>query len=192
MKKIVFATNNKNKLSEIQHLLNGIVDIVSLADINFFEDIAETEATLEGNASLKSHAIFDSKGLNVFSDDTGLEIEALNGEPGVYSARYAGEDGNAEANMSKVLASMQGQKNRKACFRTVISLILEGQEYFFEGIVNGQILTEKHGAKGFGYDPIFQPEGYDESFAELPFEIKNSISHRGKAVQKLVKFLKEQ
>lgn len=192
MKKIVFATNNKNKLSEIQHLLNATVDIVSLADIHFYDDIEETEDSLEGNASLKSHAIFDSRGLNVFSDDTGLEIEALNGDPGVYSARYAGEDGNAEANMTKVLTQMKGVNNRKACFRTVISLILEGKEYFFEGKVEGVILTEKHGEKGFGYDPIFQPEGYQESFAELPLDIKNSISHRGRAVQKLVAFLKEQ
>lgn len=192
MKKIVFATNNKNKLSEIQHLLNATVDIVSLADIHFYDDIEETEDSLEGNASLKSHAIFDSQGLNVFSDDTGLEIEALNGDPGVYSARYAGEDGNAEANMKKVLTQMKGVNNRKACFRTVISLILEGKEYFFEGKVEGVILTEKHGEKGFGYDPIFQPEGYQESFAELPLDIKNSISHRGRAVQKLVAFLKEQ
>ena len=192
MKKIVFATNNKNKLSEIQHLLNATVDIVSLADIHFYDDIEETEDSLEGNASLKSHAIFDSQGLNVFSDDTGLEIEALNGDPGVYSARYAGEDGNAEANMTKVLTQMKGVNNRKACFRTVISLILEGKEYFFEGKVEGVILTEKHGEKGFGYDPIFQPEGYQESFAELPLDIKNSISHRGRAVQKLVAFLKEQ
>lgn len=191
MEKIVFATNNKNKLKEIQHLLNGIVDIISLKDINYNDDIAETEKTLEGNASLKSHAIFDTRAFNVFSDDTGLEIEALNGEPGVYSARYAGEDGNAEANMTKVLKKMEDQNNRKACFRTVISLILDGKEYFFEGEVKGNILREKHGLDGFGYDPIFQPNGYKESFAELPIEIKNNISHRGKAVQKLVAFLKD-
>lgn len=192
MKKIVFATNNKNKLKEIQHLLKDTVEILSLSDIGFNDDIDETEDTLRGNASLKSHAIFDRLEYHVFSDDTGLEIEALNGEPGVYSARYAGEDGNAEANMKKVLAKMEGQNNRKACFRTVISLILEGKEYFFEGKVDGEILTEKQGDEGFGYDPIFQPEGYNETFAELPMSVKNEISHRGKAVKKLVKFLKEQ
>ena len=192
MKKIVFATNNKNKLSEIQHLLQDTVDIVSLADINYFDDIAETKDTLEGNASLKSHAIYNTRGLDVFSDDTGLEIETLNGEPGVYSARYAGEDGDSEANIIKVLEKMKGHNDRKACFRTVISLILDGKEFFFEGKVNGEILTEKQGTKGFGYDPIFCPEDYKDSFAELPLETKNSISHRGRAVQKLVAFLKDQ
>ncbi len=191
MRKIVFATNNKNKLKEIQHLLNGIVDIVSLNDIGFNEDIAETENTLKGNASLKSHAIYDRFGYHVFSDDTGLEIDALNGEPGVYSARYAGEDGQAEANMQKVLRKMKEKKQRSARFRTVISLILDGKEYFFEGKVEGQIIKEKHGDEGFGYDPIFQPTGYEETFAQLSLDIKNRISHRGQAVKQLVAFLKE-
>lgn len=192
MKKIVFATNNKNKLKEIQHLLKDIVDIMSLDDIGFNEDIAETEDSLKGNASLKSHAIYDRLGYHVFSDDTGLEIDALNGEPGVYSARYAGEDGQAEANMQKVLKNMTGQKQRSARFRTVISLILNGKEYFFEGKVEGHILDEKQGNEGFGYDPIFQPTGYNETFAELSLDIKNQISHRGQAVKQLVAFLKEQ
>lgn len=192
MKKIVFATNNKNKLHEIQHLLKDVVDILSLSDIGFDEDIAETESTLEGNALLKAHAIYDKFGYNVFSDDTGLEIDALNGEPGVYSARYAGEDGNAEANMIKVLKGLQGEKVRDAKFRTAIALILNGEEFLFEGQVKGYILEEKQGEQGFGYDPIFQPIGYKESFAELPLSIKNKISHRGLAVQKLVAFLKEQ
>lgn len=192
MEKIVFATNNKNKLSEIQHLLKDIVDIVSLAEIGFDEDIPETEPTLEGNALLKAHAIYDRFGYHVFSDDTGLEIEALDGAPGVFSARYAGEDGNAEANMNKVLAKLDGIVQRKARFRTVISLIINGKEYLFEGIVNGHITKKRQGEKGFGYDPIFRPEGYTETFAQLSMDIKNNISHRGLAVKQLVAFLKEQ
>lgn len=192
MRKVVFATNNKNKLNEIQHLLKDVVDILSLADISFHEDIPETETTLEGNALLKAHAIYDRYGYDVFADDTGLEIDALNGEPGVYSARYAGEDGNAEANMTKVLLNLKGKDNRKACFRTTIALILNGKEFLFEGKVDGVILSEKQGKKGFGYDPIFQPQGYQETFAQLPMSIKNEISHRGLAVKQLVAFLKDQ
>ncbi len=191
MEKIVFATNNKNKLNEIQHLLKDVVDIVSLSDIGFNEDIAETEETLEGNALLKSHAIFDKYGYNVFSDDTGLEIEALDGKPGVYSARYAGDECLAENNMKKVLTELEGKDNRKAQFRTVIALILNGKEYLFEGLVRGTIMTDKQGQDGFGYDPIFQPDGYNATFAELPMSVKNEISHRGLAVKKLVAFLKE-
>lgn len=191
MDKIVFATNNKNKLHEIQHLLKDVVDIVSLADIGFNEDIEETESTLEGNALLKAHAIYDKYGDNVFSDDTGLEIEALDGEPGVYSARYAGEDGNNEANMAKVLQKLKKKTNRKACFRTTIALIINGKEYLFEGKVQGTIIETKQGNEGFGYDPIFQPIGYQETFAQLPLSIKNEISHRGLAVKKLVTFLQE-
>lgn len=192
MKKIVFATNNKNKLGEIQHLLKDVVDILSLDEIGFDEDIPETEATLEGNALLKAHAIYDKYGYNVFADDTGLEIDALGGEPGVYSARYAGEECNAEANMNKVLDELQGKMHRKANFRTAIALILEGEEYLFEGEVVGQILERKQGDQGFGYDPIFQPSGYNETFAQLSMDVKNEISHRGLAIKKLVAFLKEQ
>lgn len=190
MNKIVFATNNKNKLYEIQHLLKDTVDILSLSDIGFYDDIEETEDTLEGNALLKARAIYDKFGCNVFSDDTGLEIDALDGAPGVYSARYAGTSCNAEDNMVKVLQELTNTDNRNAQFRTVIALILEGKEYLFEGLVNGKMLRGKHGDKGFGYDPIFQPEGYQESFAQLPLEVKNNISHRGLAVKKLVAFLK--
>ena len=192
MKKIVFATNNKNKLHEIQHLLKDVVDILSLKDIGFNEDIAETESTLEGNALLKAHAIYDKYGYHVFSDDTGLEIDALGGEPGVYSARYAGDDCNPQDNMEKVLRNMKGEKARNARFRTAIALILNGKEYVFEGEVEGQILETKQGEQGFGYDPIFQPNGYQETFAQLPLAIKSEISHRGLAVKKLVAFLKEQ
>lgn len=194
MKKVVFATNNKNKLGEIQQLLEGVVEVLSLSDIGFNEDIPETEDTLEGNALLKSHAIYDRFGYDVFSDDTGLEIDALNGEPGVYSARYAGSECNcdSEANMAKVLAKLEGNDKRTAQFRTVVALILDGKEHLFEGSVQGNILKERQGKDGFGYDPIFQPLGYKETFAQLPMSVKNKISHRGLAVQKLVGFLKEQ
>jgi len=191
MKKIVFASHNQNKVSEIQHLLKGIVNIVSLSDIGFDKDIAETANTLEGNAIIKARAIYDQYGYHVFADDTGLEIEALNGAPGVYSARYAGEACRAEDNMQKVLSEMEGISKREARFRTVIALIMDGKEYLFEGSVEGQILRHKQGDKGFGYDPIFQPIGYEESFAQLPIEVKNKISHRGLAIQQLVAFLKD-
>lgn len=193
MRKIVFSTNNKNKLREIKELLKNKFEVVSLADIGFHEDIEETELTLEGNALLKSKAIFDRYNCDVFSDDTGLEIDALNGEPGVFSARYADKDNSdAEANMKKVLSKMEGEENRKANFRTAISLILNGEQHNFEGIVHGNILKQKQGLEGFGYDPIFQPVNYTESFAELPSEVKNKISHRGLAVKKLVAFLDQQ
>ncbi len=191
MKKIVFASNNHNKLREIQELLEGKLNIVSLADIGFTKEIAETENTLEGNALLKAHAVYDKYAYNVFADDTGLEIEALNGRPGVYSARYAGKACNAEDNMRKVLSDMNKKSNRTARFRTVIALILEGKEYLFEGIVEGEILKHKQGKEGFGYDPVFRPKGYTETFAQLPLPIKNKISHRGLAINKLVAFLKE-
>lgn len=192
MRKIVFATNNNNKLKEIQSLLKNQVEIQSLSDIGFNEEIDETENTLEGNSLLKSKAIYDRFNCDVFADDTGLEIEALNGEPGVYSARYADKNSsNAEANMAKVLDKMTDITNRKAQFRTVISLILDDKEYAFEGIVQGCIIEHRQGDDGFGYDPIFRPDGYDETFAQLPMEVKNKISHRGLAVQKLVEFLKE-
>lgn len=189
MIELVFATNNKNKLEEIKRVVGNNFKILSLSDIGCDVDIPETAETLEGNASLKSQYVFQKYGKNCFADDTGLEIEALDGKPGVYSARYGGPGHNHEKNMDKVLAKLNGVTNRKARFRTVISLILDGKETLFEGIVEGNILAERHGSKGFGYDPIFQPEDYDISFAEMDLDKKNKISHRGRAVQKLVKYL---
>lgn len=188
--KIVFATNNKHKLEEISRLLEGKHEIVSLSSIGCYDDIPEDQDTLEGNALQKARYIKEHYGLDCFADDTGLEIEALDYRPGVYSARYAGPTKDSLANMNKVLSEMQHHTNRKARFRTVIALILEGKEYLFEGRVDGNILTEKHGDAGFGYDPIFQPEGFEVSFAEMPMDEKNKISHRGKATQKLAEFLR--
>ncbi|MBN2669519.1 MAG: non-canonical purine NTP diphosphatase [Bacteroidales bacterium] len=190
--KIVFATNNQHKLQEIKAAIGNLHEIVSLKDIGFEGDIPETHDTLAGNASEKSHYIFERYGLNCFADDTGLEIEALDGAPGVYSARYAGEKPSFDDNMNKVLTEMQNKTNRKAVFKTIISLIIDGQEYQFEGACPGTIMTEKYGEEGFGYDPIFMPDGFQETFAELPLEIKNQISHRGLATKKLIAFLKNQ
>ena len=188
--KIVFATNNKHKLEEIKDILGKDFEIVSLAEIGCHEDIPETGGTLEENARQKSSYVVEHYVQNCFADDTGLEVEALGGEPGVHSARYAeGTDHDSEANMRKLLANLEGKANRKACFRTIISLIIDGKEYQFEGKVEGRIATEKHGTEGFGYDPIFIPEGYDKSFAELGEEIKNQISHRARAVKKLAEYL---
>lgn len=187
---LVFATNNKHKLEEISHLLEGTYEIIPLEAIGCHDDIQEDHETLEENALQKARYIKEHYGCDCFADDTGLEIEALNGQPGVYSARYAGPAKDSKANMQKVLDNMQNQANRKACFRTIIALILDGQEYLFEGRVDGEILTEQHGSAGFGYDPIFRPEGFKESFAEMDLDTKNSISHRGRAVSKLVDFLK--
>ena len=187
---IVFATNNNHKLREVQEKLPGFITVKSLKSINFDEEIPESGDTLEQNASQKSHYIFDRYKINCFADDTGLEIDALNGAPGVYSARFAGNNCSFDDNMDKVLELMKHETNRKAKFRTVISLILNEKEYFFEGEIKGEILTRKQGEKGFGYDPIFRPEGYSESFAEMPLEQKNKISHRALAVNKLVDFLK--
>lgn len=187
---LVFATNNKHKLEEISHLLKGTYEIIPLEAIGCHDDIPEDHETLEENALQKARYIKEHYGCDCFADDTGLEIEALNGQPGVYSARYAGPAKDSKANMQKVLDNMQNQANRKACFRTIIALILDGQEYLFEGRVDGEILTEQHGSAGFGYDPIFRPEGFKESFAEMDLDTKNSISHRGRAVSKLVDFLK--
>ncbi|MEZ5196643.1 MAG: non-canonical purine NTP diphosphatase [Bacteroidales bacterium] len=189
MIELVFATNNKNKLEEIKRVVGEKFRILSLSDIGCDEDIPETAETLEGNASLKSQYVFNKYGKNCFADDTGLEIEALDGKPGVYSARYGGAGHDPEKNMDKVLMELDGVKNRKARFRTVISLIIDGKEALFEGIVEGNILSERHGNKGFGYDPIFQPKGYSISFAEMDLDEKNRISHRGKAVQGLLKYL---
>lgn len=187
---LVFATNNKHKLEEISHLLEGTYEIIPLEAIGCHDDIPEDHETLEENALQKARYIKEHYGCDCFADDTGLEIEALNGQPGVYSARYAGPAKDSKANMQKVLDNMQNQANRKACFHTIIALILDGQEYLFEGRVDGEILTEQHGSAGFGYDPIFRPEGFKESFAEMDLDTKNSISHRGRAVSKLVDFLK--
>ena len=189
MKKLIFATNNQHKLEEVSHLIKDNYKILSLKDINCFEEIPETSDTIKGNASQKSHYIFDKFGIDCFADDTGLEIEVLDGRPGVYSARYAGEEHNFEKNMNKVLAEMRELTNRKARFKTVISLIINGEERFFKGIINGVILNEKRGKKGFGYDPIFQPIGYNLTFAEMPLEEKNKISHRAIAVRNLINYL---
>ena len=188
--KIVFATNNKHKLEEIKDILGKDFEIVSLAEIGCHEDIPETGLTLEENARQKSTYIVEHYNHDCFADDTGLEVDALNGEPGVHSARYAeGTDHDSEANMRKLLSKMANVKERTARFRTVISLIINGVEHQFEGRVEGRIATEKHGKEGFGYDPIFIPEGYDKSFAELGEEVKNQISHRARAVKKLAECL---
>ncbi len=192
--KIVFATGNRNKLKEIQALIGSRAELSTPADHGITEDIPENRPTLEGNALQKARYIYEKTGLNCFADDTGLEVEALDGEPGVYSARYAAVNGAGEGhssadNMALLLERLRGAANRRARFRTVIALILEGREYLFEGIVNGEITEERSGAEGFGYDPVFRPDGYAETFAEMPLELKNSISHRGRATAKLIEFL---
>ena len=188
VKKIVFATGNPNKLKEIKSAIKSF-EIVGLKDLGITEEIPETGDTLKKNALQKAKYVYDKTGLDCFSDDTGLEIEALNYRPGVYSAMYAGPDCNAENNMQKVLRELEEAHNRAAQFKTVIALILQGKEHFFEGEVSGVILKEKSGKDGFGYDPIFRPIGYKESFAEMSIAQKNEISHRGLAIKKLVKFL---
>jgi XTP/dITP diphosphohydrolase len=189
MTKLVFATNNQHKLEEVQAILSERIPIFSLRDIDCREDISETAPTLEGNALLKARFVKENYGCNCFADDTGLEVAALNNAPGVYSARYAGEPHNAEANVKKLLAEMQGKENRSARFRTAIALILDEKEQLFEGIIDGCILTEPKGSAGFGYDPLFVPNGYTQTFAELGNDIKNAISHRALAIRKLVTFL---
>ena len=189
--KLVFATNNLNKLKEVQEMLSSSIEILSLKDINCFDEVEETETTLEGNAKLKAAYITTNFDYNCFADDTGLEVESLDGKPGVYSARFAGEPSNSENNMQKLLSDLEGKENRKAQFRTAVCLNLDNKQYLFEGICKGVILKEKQGEKGFGYDPIFKPEGYAESFAEMDSIEKNKISHRGIAIQKLVKFLSD-
>lgn len=188
--KLVFATNNAHKLEEISQLLEGKQEIISLNAIGCHDDIPEDHDTLEGNALQKARYVKTHYGYDCFADDTGLEIAALDNRPGVYSARYAGPAKDSSANMQKVLHEMEGITDRRACFRTVIALILDGQEYLFEGRVDGEILTAPQGQAGFGYDPIFRPEGYRESFAEMSMDIKNSISHRGRATRQLCEFLK--
>lgn len=190
--KIVFATNNHNKLAEVQKMLPSSIQLLSLKDIKCFDEIEETETTLEGNAKLKADYVTQKFGCNCFADDTGLEVESLNGAPGVYSARYAGKENNSQRNMQKLLSELSKKSNRNAQFRTAIVLNLNGKQFLFEGICKGDILTEKQGEKGFGYDPIFKPNGYTTSFAEMSAEEKNTISHRGIAVHKLIEFLTNQ
>jgi XTP/dITP diphosphohydrolase len=190
MKELIFVTNNLHKLKEIRAIIGKQFQILSLDDIGCYEEIAENADTIEGNASLKSHYIWNKYGNDCFADDTGLEIDALGGMPGVKSARYAGEDCIAENNIRKIQSELIGISNRKARFKTVISLIIDGKEIQFEGIVEGTILHEKRGKDGFGYDPVFLPDGYKESFAEMLPEVKNWISHRGRATQKLIDYLK--
>ena len=191
-KRLVFATNNAHKLEEIRAILGNSIEILSLADIHCHADIPETADTLEGNARQKSRYVYEHYGLDCFADDTGLEVESLGGAPGVYSARYAdGQGHDSQANMNKLLKEMEEKNDRKAQFRTIISLIEKGEERQFEGIVKGQITREKRGESGFGYDPIFQSDGYETTFAELGSDIKNRISHRARAVAALCDYLRK-
>jgi XTP/dITP diphosphohydrolase len=190
-KQLVFATNNNHKLEEVRNILGNSYQLLSLKDINCLEDIPETADTLEGNALMKARFVKTNYGFDCFSDDTGLEVRALNNAPGVYSARYAGETKDPKANMRKVLKELEEKKDYSARFRTVIALIMDGKEYLFEGIINGRLIREEKGTAGFGYDPVFVPEGYSKTFAELGTEIKNTISHRAEAINKLNKFLDE-
>lgn len=191
-KRLVFATNNAHKLEEIRAILGNSIEILSLADIHCHADIPETADTLEGNARQKSRYVYEHYGLDCFADDTGMEVESLGGAPGVYSARYAdGQGHDSQANMNKLLKEMEEKNDRKAQFRTIISLIEKGEERQFEGIVKGQITREKRGESGFGYDPIFQPDGYETTFAELGSDIKNRISHRARAVAALCDYLRK-
>ena len=190
--KLVFATNNKHKLEEVRAILGNRIEVLSLNDINCHDDIPETADTLEGNALIKARYIYEKFGVDCFADDTGLEVDVLGGEPGVYSARYAGEECNPEANMHKLLHNLTGKNKRNAQFRTVIALIINGEEKLFNGIVKGTISREKMGNAGFGYDPIFIPEGFSESFAQMTSDMKNSISHRYRATEELSNYLKQQ
>lgn len=189
--KIVFATNNAHKLGEVSQVVGDKFELVTLRECGITEDIPENEPTLEGNALAKARYVYSRTGLNCFADDTGLEVDALGGEPGVRSARYATDGHDDEANKRLLLERMQGVESRAAQFRTAVALILDGKEYLFEGIVRGEIATEEHGEGGFGYDPLFFPEGGDKTFAEMSAEAKNEISHRGRAVRKLAEFLQK-
>ncbi|MDD4711749.1 MAG: non-canonical purine NTP diphosphatase [Bacteroidales bacterium] len=189
MHKVVFATNNIHKIAEVSDILCSEIKLLSLKDIGCFDELPETQNTIEANALQKARYVYEKFGMDCFADDTGLEVEILKGAPGVYSARYAGEDCNSENNIQKLLLEMDGETNRNACFRTVAALILDGKEYLFEGKISGRILTEKHGTDGFGYDPVFLPDGYDLSFAQMGMELKNRISHRALAMKKLSTFL---
>jgi len=191
MKELIFATNNKHKLSEVRPMLEGKVLIHSLSEIGLDGDIPETADTLEGNALQKAQWVYERTGRDCFADDTGLEVDALGGAPGVYSARYAGEGCSFDDNMNKLLAAMQGMENRQARFRTVVCLLQNGQPHYFEGRAEGHILTEKHGTEGFGYDPIFQPNESNVPFAQMDMQAKNKISHRGRAMAKLIEYLKQ-
>ena len=191
MEKLVFATNNPHKINEVRAILKNRFEILSLQDIACFDDIPETAETLEGNALQKAAWVKEKYGFDCFADDTGLEVEALNGAPGVYSARYAGEQASYADNCHKLLSALKGVSNRQASFRTVICLLFHGETHYFEGKIEGEILADFQGEKGFGYDPIFQPKAYDVSFAQMSAEEKNRISHRGKATQKLMEFLRE-
>lgn len=189
MKEMVFATNNQHKLGEIRDITKGKLRILGLADINCHEEIEETGSTLEENALIKARFVKEKYGYDCFADDTGLEVDALDGAPGVYSARYAGEGCSFADNMDKLLGALRGMEDRAAQFRTVIALVINGKEHLFDGVIKGKIIEEKRGTDGFGYDPIFMPNGYDQTFAELGNGIKNSISHRAMAMEKLVEFL---
>ena len=189
MEKIVFATNNKNKLKEIRIITSGRIEVLSLDDINCHEEIEETGTTLEENALIKARYVKNKYGYDCFADDTGLEVESLNGEPGVYSSRYAGAQCNPQDNMDKLLSVMQHNTNRNAQFRSVIAVILNNKEHLFEGVVKGEISKDKRGDNGFGYDPIFMPNGYNHTFGELSNEVKNEISHRALAMEKFIAFL---
>ncbi|MDH3322315.1 MAG: non-canonical purine NTP diphosphatase [Flavobacteriaceae bacterium] len=189
--KLVFATNNKNKVKEIKALLQGHFEILTLSDIGCTEEIEETESTIEGNAKLKADYITNNYGYDCFADDTGLEVNALNGAPGVYSARYAGENVTYEDNVQKMLFEMKGKSDRKARFRTSVALNLKGHQYLFDGVCKGVITHSKHGTDGFGYDPIFRPDGFEQTFAEMSLDQKGKISHRGLAMKKLIDFLQE-
>lgn len=188
--KLVFATHNQNKLNEVKELLPSYIELVSLTDIDCHDEIPETAKTLEGNAQLKADFVTKNYGMPCFADDTGLLVDALNGEPGVYSARYAGSHKSSEDNMKKLLSALKNKTNRSAYFKTAIALNLKNETIIFEGVATGSIAAEKIGKEGFGYDPIFIPTGYQETFAELPLKIKNKISHRSKAIQLLLIHLK--
>lgn len=191
MRTLVFATNNKHKLHEVREMLDGVVEIKSLDEMGLSGDIPETADSLQGNALLKAQWVWKRTHMDCFADDTGLEVEALGGAPGVYSARYAGPQCRFDDNVNKLLAAMEGQTNRRADFRTVICLIEQGAPRYFEGRVDGVILTERYGSEGFGYDPVFMPDRFAVSFAEMPLEVKNQISHRGRAVASLVDYLRQ-
>lgn len=191
MKKLVFATNNEHKLSELRQIIGGSFELLSLGDIGCHDDIPETADTLEGNALQKARWVKERYGYDCFADDTGLEVDALGGQPGVYSARFAGPGHDSKANMAKLLAMLEGEENRRARFRTVIALIKGGETHLFEGIVDGEIMKFPSGSEGFGYDPVFRPEGWEMTFAEATPDEKNAVSHRGRAVAKLIAYLNE-
>ena len=186
---LIFATHNKHKLKEVRSLIPNSIDLLSLDDINLLEEIEETATTIEGNALLKAQTIYKQTGINCFADDSGLLVDILNGEPGVYSARYAGEHKNDSDNLEKLLKELSGKENRNAHFKTAMALVIDGKEYLFEGTIHGTITTQRSGVNGFGYDPIFLPNGYNETFAEMSSDIKNVISHRANAMKKLVEFI---